>query len=358
LNARVDAFRTPAVTMHDSVVVGIAADADAPAWSRYVLAHPSGTVFHHWAWRAILSDTFAHRPHYLIARRGTDVVGVLPLAQVRTLLFGHSLVSLPFCSWAGPLVSDAAAARALDAHAVGLAESLGVSNMAYRQIGPSERGWPSQDLYVMFAKTIDADHEANMAAIPRKQRAMVRKGIKHGLVGTLASVDAFHDLYADNVHRHGTPGVPKRFFARIQEAFGDDCDMLIVRSAEGAPLSGVLNLYWRDEVFPFYAGDRPEARALAANDFKYWEVMRRGADRGCRRFNYGRSKRGTGSFDFKTNWGFEPTPLTYDYWLREGGVVPENNPLNPKFRLMIETWRRLPRALVDAIGPRVVRGLG
>ncbi|MFP5405970.1 MAG: peptidoglycan bridge formation protein FemAB, partial [Gammaproteobacteria bacterium] len=93
-------------------------------------------------------------------------------------------------------------------------------------------------------------------------------------------------------------------------------------------------------------------------DFKYWELMRRSADRGYRQFNYGRSKRGTGPFDFKKNWGFEPTQLTYEYKLFKRDAVPQNNPLNPKYQLLIATWRRLPRWLVNAIGPYVVRSLG
>ena len=140
---------------------------------------------------------------------------------------------------------------------------------------------------------------------------MVRKGIKNGLTSEIdADVDRFFALYADNVHRHGTPPFSKRYFARLQRS--------VRRRLRGADrhrrrrqrrVSGVLSFYFRDEVLPYYAGDTADARDLAANDFKYWELMRRACERGLRVFDYGRSKRGTGSFDFKKNWGFEPTPL-------------------------------------------------
>ncbi len=146
--------------------------------------------------------------------------------------------------------------------------------------------------------------------MPRKQRAMIRKGMRNGLTSEIdRSVDRFFALYADNVHRHGTPPFAKSYFARLTEVFGDCCEISIVTDAGGRPLSGVLSFYFRDEVLPYYAGDTVDARELAANDFKYWELMRRACERGVRVFDYGRSKRGTGSFDFKKNWGFEPEPL-------------------------------------------------
>jgi FemAB-related protein (PEP-CTERM system-associated) len=349
------------------IVVTSASDADAGPWRAYVDAHPAATVYHDWAWRRVLAEAFGHIAHFLVARRENRVVGVLPLAQVKTLLFGHSLASLPFCPYAGPLADDTAAHAALDDAAVALAESLGVDHLEYRMFNghaadeslPASRSqWPASDLYVVFRKEISADHDANLNAIPRKQRAMVRKGIKNGLTAEAGELDTFFELFADNVHRHGTPAHSRRYFALLLEAFGDRAGLLVVRDTAGRPLSGVLSFYHRNEVLPMHAGDTIDARGLAANDFKYWALMREAAERGCTMFNYGRSKLGTGPYDFKKNWGFEPAPLDYRYRLVRGKAIPQNNPLNPKYRLMIETWRRMPRWFVNALGPRLVRGLG
>jgi hypothetical protein len=86
--------------------------------------------------------------------------------------------------------------------------------------------------------------------------------------------------------------------------------------------------------------------------------MRDACERGIAVFDFGRSKRGTGSFDFKKNWGFEPTPLAYEYRLLDRDDVPQNNPLNPKYRAFIALWRRLPRGVANALGPHIVRHLG
>jgi hypothetical protein len=90
----------------------------------------------------------------------------------------------------------------------------------------------------------------------------------------------------------------------------------------------------------------------------YWEVMRRASERGYRVFDFGRSKVGTGSYAFKCNWGFKPTPLVYQFRLAPGRSVPDLNPLNPKFAIFVAAWKRLPLTVATQLGPSIVRGLG
>ena len=334
-------------------------DGDAAAWERFVLGCPEATFFHRVGWREIFGDVFRHRTHYLLAERGAEIVGVLPLVEIRSRLFGHSLSSLPFAVYGGVAATDPSAVGPLHAAARDLARELGVQHLELKNRQPREPQWPRQDLYVTFRRPIAPDVEANMLAIPRKQRAMVRKGIQRGLASELdAGVDRFFALYADNQRRHGTPPHGRRYFEALKRVFGGDCELLTVMSPQGRPVSGVLSFYWRDEVLPYYAGDLPDARDLAANDFKYWELMRRACERGLKVFDYGRSKRDTGSYDFKKNWGFEPAPLHYEYALFGRDSVPQNNPNNPRYRALIALWRRLPLPVVNAVGPAIVRSLG
>jgi FemAB-related protein (PEP-CTERM system-associated) len=331
----------------------------ASAWDAFVMACPQATFFHRAGWQRILSEVFGHRTHYLCAVADQRITGVLPLAHVKSVLFGNALTSLPFAVYGGVAAVDEASAALLEGEARRLALELGVQHLELRHVERRHPDWPEQDLYVTFRKPILADEEANLLAIPRKQRAMVRKGIQRQLRSEIDSrVDRFFELYADNMHRHGTPPHSKRYFEVLQRVFGDDCEMLTVIGPQGQAVSGVLSFYFRGEVLPYYAGDRVEARELAANDFKYWDLMRRACERGLSTFDFGRSKRDTGSFDFKKNWGFEAAPLNYEYQLFKRETVPQNNPLNPKYRRAIELWRRLPRGVVNAIGPLLSRNLG
>ncbi len=331
---------------------------DYPRWDAFVERCPDATFFHLAAWSDIISDVFKHRCHFLYAERSGEIVGVLPMAQIRSRLFGHSLTSLPFCVYGGAIGEDDALA-ALEEHADQLALQLGVEHLEFRRMTPRHEDWPRQDIYYTFRKAILPDVDANMKAIPRKQRAMVRKGIANGLVSNVDDdVERFFALYADNVLRHGTPALPKRYFASLKSTFGERCEVLTVTSSEGRPLSSVLSFYFRDEVLPYYAGDDVLARDLAANDFKYWELMRRACERGVRLFDYGRSKVGTGPFSFKKNWGFEPRVLSYEFRLYKRDSVPQNNPNNPKYRTFIALWRHLPLRVANALGPLIVRNLG
>jgi FemAB-related protein (PEP-CTERM system-associated) len=333
--------------------------ATAVRWDAFVMSCPKATFFHRSGWQNIVRDVFRHDTYFLYAESEGEIQGVLALGHVNSWLFGNALTSLPFAVYGGVAAVSNQAADALELEAQAIAKRLDVEHLEFRNVSPRHTDWPTQDLYVTFRKELFAEEEANMLAIPRKQRAMVRKGIKNGLVGEIDdTVDRFFALFADNVHRHGTPAMPKKYFQALQAQFGADCEILTVVAPNGKALSSVLSFYFRDEVLPYYAGDDESARDFAANDFKYWDLMRRACARGIKVFDYGRSKQGTGPYAFKKNWGFEPTPLHYQYCLYKRETIPQNNPNNAKYKLMINTWRRMPLALANWLGPFVVRNLG
>jgi len=328
-------------------------------WDDFVRAAPEGTFFHLAGWKRVVEKTFGHRTFYLAARRGNAIVGVLPLTQVKSFLFGNSLISNAFCVHGGILAADDECGDALRAQAIAIAEREKVDCVELRSMNTSHTGWVAKEnLYATFKRPLMADPEANMKAIPRKQRAMVRKGIANGLTSECDdNIARLHHVYAHSVRNLGTPVFPQAYFQSLKDEFGEACDVVTVLHRSRA-VASVMNFYFRDQVLPYYGGGRTEARDLAANDFMYWEVVRRASERGFRQFDFGRSKVGTGSYHFKRNWGFEPTPLTYEFRLIKGAKIPDLNPLNPKFRTFVSLWRRLPLALTKLVGPHIVRGIG
>jgi FemAB-related protein (PEP-CTERM system-associated) len=329
------------------------------AWDVFVEKCQNATFFHRSGWQNIINDVFQHQTYYLYAEIDDLIVAVLPLAHVNSFLFGKSLTSLPFAVYAGVAFENTDAAILLEDEAYKISQKIGVDYVEFKNIYPRHSDWPSQDIYVTFRKKILPDVEGNLLEIPRKQRAMVRKGIKNNLTSQLdTKSDRFFSLYADNVHRHGTPPMSKKYFDALLKQFEGACEILTVVDDAGNPVSSVFSFYFRDEVLPYYAGDNEKARDLAANDFKYWELLRRSCLRGNKIFDFGRSKIGTGSFSFKRNWGFEATPLAYEYRLLNRDSVPQNNPLNSKYRLLIAAWRKLPIGAANFIGPFIVRNLG
>ena len=346
----------------EALTVERLAATDAPMallWDQFVLKCPAASFFHRSGWQRVIREVFGHETYFLFALKNGEIQGVLALGHVNSWLFGKSLVALPFAVYGGVAAINDLATAALEAEAQKIAQRLGVDHLELRNVEQRQADWPTQDLYVTFRKEILGDEEANMLAIPRKQRAMVRKGIKNGLTAQVDSdPERFFALYADNVHRHGTPAMPKRYFKALMAEFGTDCEVLTVISPDGRALSSVMSFYFRNEVLPYYAGDDESARDLAANDFKYWELLRRACGRGLKVFDYGRSKKGPGSYAFKKNWGFEPHQLNYSYRLYKRDAIPQNNPSNAKYKLLIATWRRIPIGLANWLGPFIVRNLG
>ncbi len=348
---------------------GISVRADMPSvhllepqqterWDEFVSRCPEATFFHRAGWQTVIERAFGHKTWFFYAESQGQIQGVLPLAEIDSRFFGHSLSSLPFCVYGGIAAISEPGRQALDRAAQTLASRLKVDYLEYRNLEASHPQWPTKDLYVTFRKGIAPEVEENMRAIPRKQRAMVRKGIKAGLESVIdEDTSRFFLAYSASVHRLGTPVFSKNYFRLLKEVFAQDCELMIIEK-DGRIISGVMSFYFRDEVLPYYGGGTHEARESAGNDFMYWELMRRACERGYKTFDFGRSKRNTGSFDFKKNWGFEPQPLHYEYQLYGAEAVPDHNPLNPKYQLFIKAWRKLPLPLANLIGPHIVKNLG
>jgi FemAB-related protein (PEP-CTERM system-associated) len=351
--------RPDAAAAAPAVRVREMADGEAAQWDAFVETRDDATFFHLSGWKQVIERSFAQRAHYLWAFRGEACCGILPLVHMRSRLFGSGLVSLPFCVYGGPVVSDAGALAALLDRAKGLATELGAPTVELRSIRRVTADWACKsDLYATFVRDLPSDPDAVLTTIPRKQRAVVRKALESDLVAEFDDgVERMQAIYAESVRNLGTPVFPRRYFRALRETFGERCSVVTVTAGRRA-VAAVLNFAFRDTVLPYYGGGLPVARALGAADLMYYTVMRRAVEGGLRRYDFGRSKADTGAFAFKKNWGFTPRFLEYEYHLPPGVPIPDRNPLSPKFRLFVAAWRRLPLALANRLGPLIVRGIG
>ena len=339
---------------------------DRAAWAAFVRSHPRGSFFHRAEWAQALADGFGYETIYLLAeeegteRREPGIRGVLPLVVIRSRLFGSRLVSLPFLPEAGVLAADDRAGQALAAAAHDIATARGLSWVEYRSAEPPIPGATRvAGRYADFLAEMAADPEERLKAIPRKQRACVRKSLKAGLDHYVTrEIEPFLTLYLRNLHHHGTPAFPRRWFAALLRVFDETAlDILVVTHA-GRPVSAVMSFYDGETVLPYYAGTAPDARRLFAHDYMYWVLMEHAWARGCRRFDFGRSRVGSGPYHYKRHWGFVPRELVYQYDLVTAREPPDMRPENSRYRLFVRMWRKLPFARANRLGPLVVRGLG
>ena len=218
--------------------------------------------------------------------------------------------------------------------------------------------WVAADTHVTFRKAIDPDPDVNLKAIPRKQRAMIRKGEKAGLTWCIDDDAArLHAAMLECKRNLGTPFFGRRYLQSIKDEFGDDAEILTVTRGSDTVCS-VMSFRFRDEILPYYGGGGDLARDCKGNDYMYWCVMEKACREGFRIFDYGRSQVGSGAYRFKKHWGFEPEALAYQYYLVAADAVPNLNPSNPRYRLAIDAWKRLPLPLAAVLGPPIARRLG
>lgn len=334
---------------------------DRAAYDRFLAGQPDASVFHDPRWLDAVAQGSGHASRLLLAEQAGVIVAALPLHAVSSLLFGRALVSTGFAVGGG-IVGDAAAAPALVAAAQDLAQRLKSPTIELRGgVLPQAQGWHvKQDSHAGFVMPLAADDAAQLQAVPRKQRAELRKGLAQPLeirTGNGAQDRAWHyRVYSESVRNLGTPVFPRRLFARMLDAFGQDADILTVLH-EGQPVASVLSLYHGGAVMPYWGGGVLAARALRANDVMYYALMNHARGRGMDRFDFGRSKVDSGAYHFKRNWGFVPQPLSYAHWTADGQAPRDVNPLSPRYQAKIRLWQKLPLPLANLIGPIIARGL-
>jgi FemAB-related protein (PEP-CTERM system-associated) len=330
----------------------------------FVAAHPLGTPFHRPAWLKAVERGTGNRALALLAERGGEIAGYLPLSEVHSPIFGRLLASTGFAVGGGVLMADGINPITLLSAAEELAGRRSCASIELRggHMPDGRAGWSIRsDSHCGFVAPLAEDDDAQLLSIPRKQRAEVRKGLEAALEVEVGNSDrnraAHYAVYAESVRNLGTPVFPRALFDAVLDLFREDADILTVWH-QGRPVASVLSLYHRGAVMPYWGGGTWDARRLRANDRMYFELMLHARRRGCSRFDFGRSKTGSGPYDFKRNWGFTPHPLSYASWTAPGAERRDADPTSAKHSASIAIWRRLPLPIANRLGPLIARGLG
>lgn len=332
---------------------------DRAAWEAYVEAHPQASLYHHAAWRELVARTMRHEDVSLIAHDGTGrVVGVLPLIAMRSRLFGAFAVSLPYFNYAGPLADSAAVEQRLLQAAGALAGQGGLSHVEVRETR-ARAGWPAREDKVAMIRALPASDAALDAELGSKLRAQVRRATREDprwRVGGVELLDDFYRVFARNMRDLGTPVYARGFFAAVLAAWPQRAHVVVV-DLRGEPVACALLLGYRDMLEIPWASTLREVNALGINMFMYRRILAFAIERGYGWFDFGRSTVDAGTYRFKQQWGAVPLPNRWHYWLPPGHELPRLNPDNPKYRLLIAVWQRLPVWLTRLVGPPVVRNI-
>jgi len=340
-----------------SVVVKHFDDRIAREWDLFVASNSQATPFHCSAWMRALERTFDYVNVSLYAERGGRIIGVLPLFLVTNWVVGRCLISSPFADYGGVCAEDEESADALIATAaeIGSAEKVEFLELRQKKCNPRPRFY-FRDLYVSFDTELVSDSETQLRRLPRDTRYMIRKGTKAGLAltGGVHQLEQFYQLFSMNWRRLGTPVLPKKWLQALLDEFKDSADLVMAR-LNGRPVAGVLSFVFRNTLFPHYSGASADANSFAANNFIYWELMRRSIEQGLQGFDFGRSKKNTGAYKFKSAWNMQLHSLEYQVCVLKGKSVPNISPTNPKFALASKLWSHMPLQASTWLGPHIVR---
>lgn len=336
--------------------VRLATDADADRWNSFVNLCPRANFYQRYEWATVNRDGLGHRLHFLIGERGTDVVGVLPLVRVRSRLFGDVLASMPFVNYGGPAGVDDEAESALVQAACAEADRIRCDYLEIRAM-QAFGALPTTTEKVSMAIQLDADPEALFRSFSQKHRHNIRRVLKNGIdvrAGGPELLADFYQILSRSWQRLGTPLFAPAYFADIVQRFGDGV-RIFVAYADGAPIAAAFNGQFRGVVEGLWAGVDDRAQALQPNYALYWGMIRDACERGFSLYHLGRSTKDSGAMQFKAKWSAHPQQLHWNYHLVRTREIPRLNPRNPKYRLAINTWRRLPLGVLGVVGPRLAR---
>jgi serine/alanine adding enzyme len=341
--------------------IGLDNDGHAAAWEKYAGACVGASLYHSLAWRDIIARSFGHTPRYLIAIDGADVLGILPLFEMRSRWFGHFLVSLPFVNYGGILAEGPEAGQALAEASVNLAGRLGASHVELRQASPSprpEQGWTLREHKAALIVPLCQGAAKLWDALSSRLRGKVRKALKNGAdfrTGGRELLDDFYRLYALNMRDLGTPVYTRVFFDHIM-AKGQNARILMA-ARNGRPAAAAIAVSGGNCIeLPWICQNYAES-VHNMNEFLYWSAIEWAAAEGATELDLGRSTIGAGTYRFKLQWNPRVRQLYWYYWTRPGAPLPQLNPENPKYGLAVKVWKKLPLAVANSIGPWIVRNI-
>ena len=332
---------------------------DFAAWDEYVLRHPASRGPHLGGWKNVIEKTFGHKCYYFAAREGNAWRGVLPLTHMKSRIFGSFLISVPYLNYGGILAEDEAARTALFEHACALGKKLNVRHLELRHLTPQLPDVPTKQHKVAMVLALPDNAEALLNGFKAKLRSQIRKPQKEGLVARVGQHDElnnFYNVFAENMRDLGTPVYAQKFFTHILAEFPQQAHLCTVYREQEAAASGLV-FGFRDTLEIPWASALRKYNALAPNMLLYWSVLEFAVKSGYRYFDFGRCSPNEGTYKFKEQWGAQPSPLYWQYWLANGHALPDISPHNPKYQRAIELWQKMPLGLTRLLGPPIVKNI-
>jgi serine/alanine adding enzyme len=331
--------------------------AGAAEWDAFAESQRGFTHFHRYGWRRVMERVFRHECLYLATRDERDALtGVLPLVRVRSIVFGHYLVSMPFLNYGGPLGDDDSI-RTLAAEAIRIADRTGAKLLEFRSRVPLDIGLPVSHRKVTVVRQLPATPGELFAQFDAKLRSQIRRPQKAGVTVSFGAgeVDSFFAVFSHHMRDLGTPTQPRALFREIAAVFPNDA-WFACAYLDGRPVAAGSGFRFGDEFEMTWASSLRANNRESPNMLLYHACMERAIGDGVKRFNFGRCTPGQGTHRFKLQWGGADEPLWW-YGHAASASVTTPSPASAAYRWGPRIWSRLPHRVATSIGPSIVRYL-
>lgn len=343
--------------MSDPLRIVVCTAAEATRWDEFLGRQPTASFYHRFAWKDINEKNFGHETFFLAALRGDQMVGVFPLVLVSSRWFGRILCSMPFVNYGGPCSTDPEAMTLLLDEMVAVATRVRADYAEIRTLEPLAREFPTALHKVSMTLALQPNPDTLWNAFTSKHRTNIRRVYKDGLhvvSGQLDLLDTFYAVLAESWRQHGTPIYRRRYFADILAAFPQET-RIFVAYQDKTPVAAAFNGYYAKTVEGMWAGTDARYRNLQASYVLYWEMIKDACERGFEHYHLGRSTVESGAESFKKKWNADTKQLYWSYHLPNQRPMPQLNVDNPRFRLAIALWQRLPTGLTTRLGPPIAK---
>ena len=339
--------------------ISLSTGTDASRWNAFVDTCPGARIYHRAEWQNLVRQVFGHEGSYLQATDAQgNIQGVLPMITMESLLFGRFCISLPYFNYGGAVAVSEAVEQQLMRQAREFVVADKLDFIEFRDDKPRE-GWPVRTDKVSMILPLEKEPERMFKQFKAKLRSQVRRPMRENVevvFGGPEYLDDFYLAFTTNMRDLGTPPYSKKFFAAILSTFPDNAYLAIVRKGREVA-GGAFLLGYKDTLEIPWASTIRKFNPIGVNMLMYWEVIRSAIEKGYAYFDFGRCSRDAGTYRFKKQWGSREHPLYWHYDLLRQESLPQINPDNAKYRLFIETWKKLPLPLTRLLGPSIVKNI-
>ncbi len=329
------------------------------AAAEFIRSTTDGKLYHLPKIQTLIRNTFGHETIYLQARDAGEVCGVLPLVHMKNPLFGNFIISVPFFNYGGICAQNETIAASLLEHAIAVTKKREAGYLELRHIGRRFADLPGKSHKVAMILDLPQTSEALFTSFKSKLRSQIRKPEKEGLtvrIGKMELLADYYTVFSVNMRDLGTPVYPLKLFVNMLKFFPEDSWIITVYK-QAVPIAAGFVVGFGDTMEIPWASSLRQYNRLAGNMLMYWHALKLAIEQGFDKFDFGRSTPDEGTYKFKAQWGAQPLQLNWEYWLANGGELPDLSPKNAKYQAAIKIWQKLPLPLTKIIGPAIVKNI-